>query len=436
MLRNVLFNESRYSSQVIPRRNVTENVEIVMKWNFIRLEGLFEKEARLSQTVGIDLKWKDDYLVWDPSLYGGKSYLTATGNEVWTPDFIIFNRFDNFFYHLHVFISLLTVGSSISISTGNEVWTPDFIIFNRLESSFLSDGLQAEKVLVKYDGTINAQPYGELSTICNADTESFPADCTKCTIIVGASGVSQQHTFVWDKNGSVLGFEDNKDSHAFWKIWRLEKIPIFSYFAQINIYLQRLPAHYIYNIVFPASALSILAVLAFFIPLEEGERLSFGMTIFLSFMVLMLQVSSILPENSKSVSAVGKYFLQLMCSSFVAVFNSVVLSYFGSRSEIAKCTCPLNSIHPTSDDSFYKRDQVIAFNDKQIDTDDTKHETLVQHDNTTNHWVIIGYKRLRNYFRPLQIFNLITLLSCLITTIYAHIELFFVMNYNTCSNVA
>ncbi|CAC5358923.1 unnamed protein product [Mytilus coruscus] len=198
-------------------------------------------------------------------------------------------------------------------------------------------------------------------------------------------------------------------------------MPIYSYFAETNLCLQRLLAHYIYKIVFPASALSILAVVAIFIRIEEVERLRFGMTIFLSIY---------------GRDAARKYFLQLMCSTFVAAFNSVFLSYFGSRSEIAKCTCPLNSIHPTSDDSFYKRDQVIAFNDKQIDTDDTKHETLVLHDNTTNHWVIIGYKRLRNYFRPLQIFDLVTLLSCLKTTIYAHIELFIVMNDNTCSNVA
>ncbi|CAG2188315.1 CHRNA7 [Mytilus edulis] len=396
MLRNVLFNESRYSSQVIPRRNVTENVEIVMKWNFIRLEGLFEKESRLSQSIGMDLKWKDDYLVWDPSLYGGKSYLTASGKEV---------------------------------------WTPDFTIFNRLESSFLSDGLQAEKLLVKYDGTINAQPYGELSTICNADTVSFPADCTKCKIIIGASVVSQQHIFIWDENESLTGFEDNKDSHAFWEIWRLEKMPIVASFAEIHIYLLRLPAHYIYNIVIPASALSILAVLAFFIPIEEGERLGFGMTIFLSFMVLMLQVSSILPENSKSVSAVGKYFLQLTCSSFVAVFNSVVLSYFGSRSEIPKYTCPPTSIQPTSDDSFCKRDQVIALNNQQVDTGDNKPETLQQHDNARNKWKIIAYKRLRKYFRPLPIFDWVTLLSCFITTVCAHVELLNVMNNSTCSDV-
>ncbi|CAG2188318.1 unnamed protein product [Mytilus edulis] len=336
ILRNVLFNESRYSSQVIPRRNVTENVEIVMKWNFIRLEGLFEKEARLSQSIGMDLKWKDDYLVWDPSLYGGKSYLTASGKEV---------------------------------------WTPDFTIFNRLESSFLSDGLQAEKVLVKYDGTINAQPYGELSTICNADTASFPADCTKCNIIIGASVVSQQHIFVWDENESLTGFEDNKDSHAFWEIWRLEKLPIVASFAEIHIYLLRLPAHYINNIVIPASALSILAVLAFFIPIEEGERLGFGMTIFLSFMVLMLQMTVFIKRPSHD------------------------------------------------------------FNDQQEVTGDTKQEPLEQHDNTTNYWKIIAYQRLMKYFRPLQIFDLVTLLSCFITTVCAHVELFNVMNIITYSNV-
>lgn len=71
----------------------------------------------------------------------------------------------------------------------------------------------------------------------------------------------------------------------------------------------------------------------------------------------------------------------MTCSSFVAVFNSVVLSYVGSRSEIPKYTCPPTSIQPTSDDSFCKRDQVIALNNQQVDTGDTKPETLQQHDN-------------------------------------------------------
>ena len=179
-------------------------------------------------------------------------------------------------------------------------------LISDLNQVFLSDGLQEEQVLVKFDGTVRALPFGELGTICSANTELFPADCQKCSIALGSTGVAQQQIFVWDENVATIGYDKNKDDHAFWKITNVENTS-FPSFLKLQIYLKRLPAHYIYNIVFPASALSILAVLSFFIPIDEGERLSFGITIFLSFMVLMLQVSSVLPENSKSITAVGMY---------------------------------------------------------------------------------------------------------------------------------
>ena len=76
--------------------------------------------------------------------------------------------------------------------------------------------------------------------------------------------------------------------------------------TQLEITVERLAEYYIYNIILPASALSVLAISSFFIPIDEGERISFSITILLSFMVLMLQVSAILPENSKNLSAVGE----------------------------------------------------------------------------------------------------------------------------------
>ncbi|CAC5358926.1 CHRNA7 [Mytilus coruscus] len=380
LLRNVLFNESTYSSQVIPRRNVTETVQISMKWTFIRLEGL---------------TWTDDYLVWDPSQYGGKSYITATGKQV---------------------------------------WTPDVRIYNKLESNFLSDGLQAEKVLVKYDGTVMTQPSGDLSTICNANIELFPADCQKCSIVLGTTTVNQRQKLVWDQNEPISGYEENKDDHAFWKILKVEKVPMFPSTFVFYIFMQRLPAHYIYNIVFPACALSILAILAFFIPIDAGERIGFGITIFLSFMVLMLQVSSVLPENSKSISAIGKYFLQLMCSSLVAVLSSVVLSYNDRKPENEKCKCRLNSVHPIIEDSTGKDDHVIAFNDNHIATNADKNRILLQPRNIMTWWKIMGYKKLMNYLRPVKIFDLVTLLSCLIASIHAHIELYIIMTDTTCSS--
>ncbi|CAC5358924.1 CHRNA7 [Mytilus coruscus] len=378
LLRSVLLNESTYSSQVIPRRNVTDNVQISLQWTFARLEGL---------------TWKDEFLVWDPSLYDGISYFTATGKEV---------------------------------------WTPDFIIYNRLESSFPSDGLQAEQVLVKYDGTVRALPFGELSTICSANTELFPADCQKCSIALGSTEVSQQQIFVWDDDVATIGYDKNKDNHAFWKITKVENISTFSSTLILNVYLKRLPAHYIYNIVFPASALSILAVLSFFIPIDEGERLSFGITIFLSFMVLMLQVGSVLPENSKSITAVGKYFLQVMCSSLIVIFSSVVLSYFDGKSDLAKCTCRLKPVHPELHGGICENEHRISFDEQQKVTDDIKTGILEQPDKTMDRLKMMGYKKLLRYFRPIKLFDWATLLSCLITSIYAHIELYMIMNDETC----
>ncbi|CAG2236620.1 unnamed protein product [Mytilus edulis] len=395
LLRSVLFNESTYSYQVIPRRNLTETVKINLKWTFIRLEGLSEKDAKLTQSIVAELTWKDDYLVWDPSQYGGKSYITASGKEV---------------------------------------WTPDVRVFNKLASSFLSDGLQAERVLVKYDGTIMTQPSGDLSTICNANIELFPADCQECSIILGTTAVNLRQMLVWDQNESINGYEEHEDDHAFWKILKVEKRPVFSSTIIFYIHMQRLPSHYIYNIVFPACALSILAILAFFIPIDAGERISFGITIFLSFMVLMLQVSSVLPENSKSISAIGKYFLLLMCSSLVAVFSSVVLSYYDRKPEIEKCKCRRNSVHPIMEDSIGKDDHVIAFNDNHIDTNDDKNRIFVHSRNTVTWWKIIGYKKVMNYLRPVKIFDLVTLLSCLIASIHAHIELYNIMTDTTCSS--
>ena len=36
--------------------------------------------------------WTDEYLKWDPKLFGGITSVTVDGNDVWTPDLSIFNK--------------------------------------------------------------------------------------------------------------------------------------------------------------------------------------------------------------------------------------------------------------------------------------------------------------------------------------------------------
>lgn len=166
----------------------------------------------------------------------------------------------------------------------------------------MENGVSVEKIKVMSNGTLLATPFGELSTICPVDPNKFPVDCHSCKILLGGSTVSERQIFLW---GTPSFTFFNFDKHAYWDIQDVETLS-FGPITTLELVLKRVPLYYIYNIVFPASALSFLCILAFFIPIEEGERVGFGMTIFLTFMVLMLQVGSLIPETSRSSPVIGR----------------------------------------------------------------------------------------------------------------------------------
>lgn len=152
------------------------------------------------------------------------------------------------------------------------------------------------------NGTVQVMPFGDLSTICNVDPEKFPVDCHRCTVLLGASMVSKRQIFRWGTPGFILF---NNEKHAYWDIEAVTPVSMGPV-TTLDMTLKRVPQYYIYNIVLPASTLSFLCITAFFIPIEEGERVGFGMTIFLTFMVLMLQVGSLIPESSRTSPAISK----------------------------------------------------------------------------------------------------------------------------------
>ena len=166
----------------------------------------------------------------------------------------------------------------------------------------LEDGIEVEKLKVESNGTVKTFITGRLNTLCEINPVKFPFDCHKCLILMGASPASSNLKFEWD----VVDFDGVQDSNPIWKLNNVRTMKVGPSLMQLEITMERLPEYYIYNIVIPASALSALAISSFFIPINEGERISFSITILLSFMVLMLQVSTILPENSKDLSAVGE----------------------------------------------------------------------------------------------------------------------------------
>ncbi len=71
------------------------------------------------------------------------------------------------------------------------------------------------------------------------------------------------------------------------------------------ISLKRRPFYYVMYMILPAAVLSTVALLMFWLPAQSGEKVSLGITVFLSFGVLMYSLSDRLPENSDTFPILG-----------------------------------------------------------------------------------------------------------------------------------
>ncbi|XP_076115658.1 neuronal acetylcholine receptor subunit alpha-9-like [Mytilus galloprovincialis] len=342
------------------------------------------------------LTWIDEYLIWNPRDYGGLDYLTVKGDEVWTPDFRILNK--------------------------------------KVDSAVLKDGMTEETFKVLANGTVGFILTGELKTRCDVDPEKFPVDCHECEVIMAVSLFNNHQVLKWDGERSFIHFDVVKDAHALWSMERVYVIQAHRTLI-MKLVLKRLPEYYLYNIVFPASSLSLLSMFTFFIPINGGERVSFGMTIYLTFMVLMLQVSSLLPVNSQNISTIGKYFLQLISSSLVAIFNSVVMSYFGNASmmprngRIQPHLLPLDTIA----NGDFK--DLVCFETRKNDMNNEADDKCQNPQENKNINKMASYNGRRRNCNLLRVFDWVTLAVCFLVSAEAHIELYLVINQETCPSV-
>lgn len=113
--------------------------------------------------------------------------------------------------------------------------------------------------------------------------------------------------------------------------WKLGLTSVSAYttndisLIQFDINFIRRSEFFVVNIILPISFLSFLNCLAFAIPVECGERLSYSVTILLSFAVFMTLVSDNIPKTSAPMSLLC-YFLTSLFSGSVLVMVSVMFN--------------------------------------------------------------------------------------------------------------
>ncbi|XP_072165280.1 neuronal acetylcholine receptor subunit beta-4-like [Diadema setosum] len=195
----------------------------------------------------------------------------------------------------------------------------------------------ASEVAIYQNGSAKIQTTLLHSTICDINLKEFPFDSHECNLSFVSQGLPND-IFEFEPGHS---FSMKGNNNPQWLLSALalgtfeETEPVYNEtfsFLNVRFTLTRLPDFYLRMIGVPIQQLNTLALMAFFIPLKSGERVSSCLSLVLGQTVFQIIIADILPRTSRAdrepilINFVLLSFLNLVCIT-VASTLTVNLSF-------------------------------------------------------------------------------------------------------------
>ena len=311
-LYNKIFNN--YNPNLQPFSTVNQPVHVEVYFSLIMISEVNEQKQTLKFRGSFSLAWVDDTI--RDNMNGTSEVLLCDPNDVWTPDLGILNSATTF--------NVITPSTAtVAILTG---------------------------------GLIRWNPEGLFTTTCKISPLMYPFDTQICDITISAwfAPISSQtmylayidETFLqktiqtlkkhteWDlTDANQYCFNQSDDSPYI----------VFSR-CTFTIQLERRSQYFVTHVLVPLIVMSLITPFAFLLTEASGERVSYGVTLFLSYSVFMQSVTEDLPVTSLEVS----YFTVLAQMMFVlsgiqVVIVCILIRVRNSKLSqiISKLTCPV-----------------------------------------------------------------------------------------------
>ncbi|KAK3089716.1 hypothetical protein FSP39_005847 [Pinctada imbricata] len=235
--------------------------------------------------MAVDFRWKDPGLAWNLSQYGNISTLILPDSSIWKPSIALANPVDR---------SLLFPEDDFDVRvyfTGDVIW-------------------------------IMA---GTVSTMCKPFVKYYPFDVHTCSIKL----FPMSHTLREIQLTPTLKM-DVFDNFGQWNLFNervhTEILDVFS-LASFDFSIKRRPEFSLLSLCIPILFLGVLNSCVFLIPPDSGERISYAITVLLSFAVFMTIISANMPKNSDPVPVLCYVLMVMMTESGVIV----ILTIYGLR---------------------------------------------------------------------------------------------------------
>ncbi|KAH3833923.1 neuronal acetylcholine receptor subunit beta-3-like [Dreissena polymorpha] len=206
----------------------------------------------------------------------------------------------------------------------DDIWKPDIAIMNGFEK-ITQMGSSFIYVNVNYNGSCLWRPYQIIETTCQVDMTHFPYDRQTCALQFGTWGSSGTVKTAFGENG--LQKHHNFQDNAEWSLVSLGVDNSSTYQAgtvKFHLLIERNSRFITFYMTIPTVMLAFLNVFTFIIPVETGEKSGFSMTIFLSFVVVLIVVNDYMPDNSDNISLYAAYSLTMTFFSAIVVMLTVL----------------------------------------------------------------------------------------------------------------
>ncbi|XP_052713963.1 acetylcholine receptor subunit beta-type acr-3-like [Crassostrea angulata] len=271
---NEIFETQKYDKRIRPVRNESRSIDVSVSLFVLGINYLNEKTGVFSVTGFLLVRWRDEFLVWEPKLYNNVSSFTIPQDSIWIPDLFLRN------------------GVKEATGLGGDFYY----------------------LPVSYTGDVMWWPFSVFNAHCQVDVAFFPFDTQTCRLMFS----------IWNhkyKQVNIAKTEKYVGTYHFFEngIWSIAENKSYleldevGEYSQLNISftLKRKSWFYLWNLIkvflIPIILLGFLKIFAFLVPAESGEKVSFAVTLFLSYGVFLNLLTSSLPENSDSVCLVCLY---------------------------------------------------------------------------------------------------------------------------------
>ncbi|XP_067670846.1 neuronal acetylcholine receptor subunit alpha-6-like [Haliotis asinina] len=273
---------------VRPVKNGSATVAVSLELHLVSMSNFDEVTQTVTANGFLLVSWKDEFLTWNASEYGGVREITPDYGKIWRP----------------------------------------YITVRNVVDQVQPLGLDFGVMRVTFQGTVTWAPGDTFKTFCQMDVTNFPLDQQECEYILFAWGNDLKEVDLRSTN-NFIGLDLFNDNSQ-WDITNTSasRLVLESGAAHIpsvyyKIALKRKPSLAILTTLLPVLVLGLVNVVVFLIPVESGEKVSFAITVLLSFTVSLSFVTGLLPQNGDSLPMFTIFLVGLFIMSSIYVFLTI-----------------------------------------------------------------------------------------------------------------